>query len=82
MIIIFGKEYCPYCLNSKKVLTEKKHEFTYFPLEENRNEVIVNKLKNLDFIPKTHKTIPIVINYKNKKAEFIGGNDDLMEFLG
>lgn len=81
MIIIFGKEYCPYCLNSKKVLNEKKYEYAYFPLEEVNNQNVVEKLKELELIPYSHNTVPIVINYKDRKPKFIGGNDDLMNFL-
>ena len=81
MIIIFGKEYCPYCLNSRKILDEKKCVYSYFPLEESRNEEVVEKLKKLELIPYSHKTVPIVINYKDRKPKFIGGNNDLIKFL-
>ena len=82
MIIIFGKDYCPYCRNSKKMLEEKKSNFTYFPLEQEKNNVLVNKLRELELIPNNHRTVPIVINYKDRKPSFIGGYDDLVKFLG
>tara|TARA_B110000285_G_C14674285_1_gene401775 strand:- start:45 stop:293 length:249 start_codon:yes stop_codon:yes gene_type:complete len=82
MIIIFGKEYCPYCKNSKKILSESNNEFKYFPLEETQNQELVEQLRTLELIPESHHTVPIVINYKDRKPIFIGGNDDLVNFLG
>ena len=82
MIIIFGKDYCPYCKNTKKILEEKNHDFTYFRLEEDKNEVLVDMLRKLELIPEPHRTVPIVINYKDRKPVFIGGHDDLMNYLG
>ena len=82
MLIIFGKEYCPYCQNSRKILTNRENLFTYFPLEEEKNQLLVKKLRNLKLIPTNHQTVPIVINYKNRKPKFIGGHDDLVNFLG
>jgi glutaredoxin len=79
MIIVFGKEYCPYCQNAKKLLTEKEN--TYFPLEEERNQTLVEKLRNLELIPESHRTVPIVINYTDRNPRFIGGYDDLVKLL-
>ena len=81
MIIAFGKDYCPYCQNTKKILTNDKRDFTYFRLEEEKNKILVDKLRTLQLIPESHNTVPIVINYKNRKPVFIGGNDDLVNFL-
>ena len=81
MIIVFGKDYCPYCQNTKKILTNDKRDFTYFRLEEEKNKILVDKLRALQLIPESHRTVPIVINYKNRKPIFIGGNDDLVNFL-
>ena len=81
MIIVFGKEYCPYCQNTRNLLTEKNRQFRYFPLEEEKNQTLVENLRNLELIPESHKTVPIVINYENRKPVFIGGNDDLVNFL-
>jgi len=81
MIIVFGKDYCPYCQNTKKILTNDKRDFTYFRLEEEKNKILVDKLRTLQLIPESHRTVPIVINYKNRKPIFIGGNDDLVNFL-
>tara|TARA_B100001027_G_C16018733_1_gene220164 strand:- start:246 stop:488 length:243 start_codon:yes stop_codon:yes gene_type:complete len=80
MIIVFGKEYCPYCQNAKKLLNEKEN--TYFPLEEQKNQILVDKLRKLELIPESHRTVPIIINYKDRKPRFIGGHDDLVKFLG
>lgn len=80
MIIVFGKEYCPYCKNTKKMLIGKEN--TYFPLEDQKNQTLVNELRKLELIPESHKTVPIVINYKYRKPRFIGGHDDLVKFLG
>ena len=81
MIIVFGKEYCPYCQNTKKMLTERENKFRYFPLEEEKNQTLVNELRKLELIPESHRTVPIVINYKDRKPRFIGGQDDLVKFL-
>ena len=82
MIIVFGKEYCPYCQNARKMLGKSENTYTYFPLEEQKNQTLVDKLRNLELIPDSHRTVPIVINYKDRKPRFIGGHDDLVKFLG
>lgn len=82
MLIIFGKEYCPYCKNSKKILEESTKEFKYFPLEETKNQQLVENLRELKLIPENHTTVPIVINYKDRKPLFIGGNSELVNLLG
>ena len=81
MLIVFGKEYCPYCQNTKKMLKEKGCKYTYFPLEDVKNNKLVTILRNLKLIPKNHNTIPIVINYKHRKPIFIGGSDKIVDFL-
>ena len=80
MLIIFGRDYCPYCQNSKKILNIKGIKYTYCSLEEKKNDKLVNILRELKLIPNNHNTIPIVINYINRKPIFIGGYDKLVNF--
>jgi glutaredoxin len=81
MILIFGKEYCPYCQNSRKIIKESNRKHMYFPLEKENNVDMVNQLRKYDFIPESHNTVPIVISYIKKIPKFIGGYDDLELYL-
>ena len=81
MILIFGKEYCPYCQNSRRIIKESKKEHMYFPLEQQSNQDTVNQLRKYELIPENHNTVPIVISYIKRKPLFIGGNDDLEKYL-
>lgn len=81
MILIFGKEYCPYCKNSRKIIEESKKEHMYFPLEKQDNMDTVNELRKYKLIPEHHNTVPIVISYIKRVPKFIGGNDDLELYL-
>ena len=81
MLIVFGKDYCPYCQNTKKILNIKGTKYTYCSLEETKNDKLVTFLRELKLIPNNHNTIPIVINYMNRNPIFIGGYDNLVAFL-
>ena len=81
MIIVFGVDYCPYCRNSKSILEDKKIEHNYFSLENQKNQTLLEELRKLGLIPDSHTTVPVVINYKNRKPVFIGGNSELEEML-
>lgn len=83
MFIVFGKETCPYCINTRSLLDESKKKYIYLPLEEEENVDYVSELKLLKLIPETHKTVPKVIKFKKKKgrSEFIGGYEDLLDYF-
>lgn len=81
MILIFGKEYCPYCQNSRKIIKESNIKYMYFPLEKQDNLNTVDELRKYKLIPKHHNTVPIVISYIERDPKFIGGNDDLELYL-
>ena len=83
MFIVFGKETCPYCINTKTLLDESRKKYIYLPLEEEQNSDYVDKLISLKLIPEIHTTVPKVIKFKKKKGKsiFIGGYEDLLDYF-
>ena len=51
MFIVFGKETCPYCINTRSLLDESKKKYIYLPLEEEENVDYVSELTLLKLIP-------------------------------
>ena len=45
-------------------------------MEEEDNKGHLKDLKEYKLVPETYSTVPVVILYKNDKAQFIGGGHD------
>ena len=67
-IIIYTKDYCPYCVKAKQLLTIKKHDFKEYDVthDADRLEEMLKKSGGAKTVPQ------IFINGKH-----IGGCDDL-----
>lgn len=71
--LIFGREYCKYCVKSKKYLCEKDISHKYLDLDiMDVNGNILKMIKEYT----NAKTIPIIF----KKEEFIGGFKELKNY--
>jgi glutaredoxin len=82
MYIIFGKSYCQYCQNSRKILKNRKKKYIYVQLEKKKNQKYVDKLIEYGLIPESYMTIPMIIRRMGKdKVKFIGGNEELIKYL-
>ena len=57
---------CPICNDPKKQKKEVKK--------------VLKDLKEYKLVPETYSTVPVVILYKNDKAQFIGGHDKTLDF--
>lgn len=72
-IVVYGKDYCPYCRAAKQFFTENDYHFTYF-------EVSNDKVKYQEMLGLTGgapKTVPqIIIN-----GQVVGGYDNLMALV-
>ena len=66
-VIIYSKDPCPYCVNAKRLLTNKGVEFEEIDLTDDLGEM--NRLKDLY----GWRTVPMIM-IDNK---FIGGYDDM-----
>ncbi len=67
-ILIYTKEYCPYCTQAKKLLKEKNQQFTEIDLglRPDLRDEMISKSKGRNTVPQ------IFIN-----GQHIGGCDDL-----
>lgn len=66
-VIIYTKEYCPYCARAKELLTSKGIAFTEIPVDDDPEQLAtMMRLSNRRTVPQ------IFINDQS-----IGGSDDL-----
>ena len=76
--IIYGADYCQYCVNDPSFLESKNIEFVYLNMQED--------VFGLDEAKEFYgwDTIPIIIknNTETGKTTFVGGYSDLVQGLG
>ena len=72
-IIVYGKDYCPYCRAAKQFFTKNNYPFTYFEVSDDESKY-EDMLKLTGGAP---KTVPqIIIN-----GQVVGGYDNLMNLV-
>ena len=72
---LYTKTDCPYCQMAIRLLAEHQKEFECYALD--------NQPKLLNEIKDTYRweTVPVVVEITKGQEKFIGGFDDLKEYL-
>lgn len=72
---LYTKTDCPYCQMAIRLLAEHQKEFECYALD--------NQPKLLNEIKQTYRweTVPVVVEITEGREKFIGGFDDLKEYL-
>ena len=72
---LYTKTDCPYCQMAVRLLAEHKKEFECYAMD--------SQPKLLNEIKSTYRweTVPLVIEITEGQEKFIGGFDDLKEYL-
>ncbi|KAG0223691.1 glutaredoxin [Actinomortierella wolfii] len=71
IIMFFGKSYCPYCLNAKRVLKEKGLTFKVFEIDLEPNGAEVQDYLQ---VKSGQRTVPNIFI----RGQHLGGNSDLV----
>jgi glutaredoxin len=72
-IVVYGKDYCPYCRAAKQFFADNNYPFTYF--EVSADDAKYQEM--LDLTGGAPKTVPqIIIN-----GQVVGGYDNLMALV-
>ena len=74
--IVFGADYCPWCLKTKELLKSKKKKFEYYQTHDSEG-----LLKYGSYIPDDYMFIPKVLVIKDSKPKFLGGYTELVNHL-
>jgi len=75
--LIFGKEYCPYCVKAKKFAKKKKLNYDYIDM----NTMDDNEINILYRLVTTRPiTIPIIFRLVDDKYKYIGGFSEIKQF--
>ena len=72
---LYTKTDCPYCQMAVRLLAEHQKEFECYALD--------NQPRLLNEIKSTYRweTVPVVVEITEGQEKFIGGFDDLKEYL-
>jgi glutaredoxin len=72
---LYTKRDCPYCQMAIRLLADSQKEFECYALD--------NQPKLLNEIKSTYRweTVPVVVEITEGQEKFIGGYDDLKEYL-
>ena len=72
---LYTTKNCPYCVAAMQFLTEQQKEFECYSLD--RQPELLSEIK------KTYnwQTVPLVVEITEGQEKFIGGFDDLKEYL-
>ena len=72
---LYTKKNCPFCQMAIQLLSENQKEFECYALD--------NQPKLLNEIKSTYRweTVPVVVEITEGQEKFIGGFDDLKEYL-
>ena len=72
---LYTKTDCPYCQMAVRLLAEHKKEFECYAMD--KQPKLLNEIKS------TYRweTVPVVIEITEGQEKFIGGFDDLKEYL-
>ena len=73
--ILFSTDFCPYCSGAIKYLEQKS--FTIAEINLQKNQEMLNLVKK----ETNHWTVPIILDVRNEKINFVGGFDDLRKYL-
>lgn len=73
--LFFSQTVCPYCTRAERTLDA--HGFTYTEVNldhhDGLREQVVTATK--------HRTVPVVFDLRGDEPVFVGGSDNLMEYL-
>lgn len=61
MLVIIGKNGCPFCESAKQLMVFKNQKFNYFDINSNIGKKKYQKFIKDGLIPKTWKTVPVVL---------------------
>ena len=72
---LYTKTDCPYCQMAVRLLAEHQKEFECYAMDQQPK--LLQEIKN------TYRwnTVPVVVEITEGKEKFIGGFDDLKEYL-
>ena len=75
MYIIYGLNWCIFCVRAMNLLHEKGKTFTYNSMDDSE--------ENLERIKEkfAQSTVPVIVNLSNGEEELIGGYDDLVKHI-
>lgn len=80
MFLIYGKDNCQYCINSKMLLTNRNKEFIYKTLGE--DYTLENLLTMTEVITGVEpKTFPQIFKVKDNTLNYVGGFTELRDLL-
>ena len=73
--LLYRTTFCPYCVAAKRLLDQKGLSYVEISLDNNltlRREVVEQT---------GHRTVPVLIDNRDKNPIFIGGFDELSRYL-
>ena len=73
--VMFTTQVCPYCNRAKNFLNAKELSFEEHDLSETPD-------LRIEVVTMTgHRTVPAIWDVRGDEPNFVGGSDDLMEYL-
>ena len=73
--LFFSQTICPYCTRAERTLDA--HGLTYTEVNLDRHEGLRE-----DVVAETrHRTVPVVFDLRGDEPVFVGGSDNLLEYL-
>ncbi len=73
--VMFTTQVCPYCNRAKNFLNAKELSFEEHDLSETPD-------LRIEVVTMTgHRTVPAIWDVRGDEPAFVGGSDDLMEYL-
>ena len=72
---VYVKTNCPFCKKAVSLLEEKNIPFIVIVVD--KNEEFLEEIKRQT----NHQTIPIILEHTKNGTKFIGGSDDLENYL-
>jgi|TARA_B110000914_G_C15291082_1_gene366677 glutaredoxin 3 len=73
--LVFSQTICPYCNKAKRVLDSKNLSYTEVNLDHHES------LRSIIVEETGHRTVPVIFDLRDERALFIGGSDNLDEYL-
>ena len=84
MFLVYSKPNCTYCVQAKALITSKGLEHIEIHLDQGQEKVKGNKYISVESFKEVlpnAKTLPQIFYSTDTSYEYIGGFDDLKEYL-
>ena len=73
--VLFVSTYCPYCVRAKRILDSKRLSWADHNLSKDPE-------LQMDVVATTrHRTVPVIFDIRGDEPVFVGGSDDLENYL-